>query len=50
MLASGLIGADIELESPPLPQSEGIKADQHQVEQVLMNLPINASGAMPTGG
>jgi signal transduction histidine kinase len=50
MLLGGLIGADIELESF-LGQDLGtIEADPHQIEQVLMNLAINARDAMPKGG
>jgi two-component system, cell cycle sensor histidine kinase and response regulator CckA len=49
-LLGGLIGPDISLESR-LGHSLGtIKADPHQIEQVLMNLAINARDAMPTGG
>jgi two-component system cell cycle sensor histidine kinase/response regulator CckA len=49
-LLGGLIGPDISLESR-LGHSLGtIKADPHQIEQVLMNLAINARDAMSTGG
>jgi two-component system, cell cycle sensor histidine kinase and response regulator CckA len=50
MLLGGLIGADIELESLLGHDLGTIKADPHQVEQVLMNLAINARDAMPKGG
>jgi two-component system cell cycle sensor histidine kinase/response regulator CckA len=46
----GLIGADIELESLLGHDLGTIEADPHQVEQVLMNLAINARDAMPKGG
>jgi two-component system, cell cycle sensor histidine kinase and response regulator CckA len=50
LLGGGLIGAGIELESLLGPDLGTIEADPHQVEQVLMNLAINARDAMPEGG
>jgi PAS domain S-box-containing protein len=44
-----VIGKDIEVEVQSLPL-DAIKADPTQVEQVLMNLCINARDAMPSGG
>jgi two-component system, cell cycle sensor histidine kinase and response regulator CckA len=44
-----VIGKDIELEVHASPL-DAIKADSTQVEQVLMNLCINARDAMPSGG
>ena len=45
-----LIGAHIELRVELLPQTVAIKVDPGQLEQVLMNLAVNARDAMPRGG
>jgi two-component system cell cycle sensor histidine kinase/response regulator CckA len=45
-----VIGEDIELVSNLQPSLLLVKADPGQVEQVLMNLAINARDAMPRGG
>lgn len=45
-----LISADIELMTLPGEDVGQIKADAGQLEQVLVNLVINARDAMPTGG
>jgi two-component system, cell cycle sensor histidine kinase and response regulator CckA len=49
-LLGGLMGADIELENLLGHDLGTIEADPHQIEQVLMNLAINARDAMPKGG
>lgn len=45
-----LIGEDVDLQVALAPDICWIKADAVQVEQVIMNLVINARDAMPTGG
>jgi signal transduction histidine kinase/ActR/RegA family two-component response regulator len=45
-----MIGEDIELELLTGKQIGNIKADIGQVEQILLNLAINARDAMPCGG
>ncbi len=45
-----LIGEDIELRFAPGPEIGQVKADPGQVEQVIMNLAVNARDAMPRGG
>jgi two-component system cell cycle sensor histidine kinase/response regulator CckA len=45
-----IIGEDIELVRVETPDLGLVKADPSQIEQVLMNLVINARDAMPKGG
>jgi len=45
-----LIGEDVELRTDLSTESARVKADESQVEQVILNLAINARDAMPHGG
>jgi signal transduction histidine kinase/ligand-binding sensor domain-containing protein/CheY-like chemotaxis protein len=45
-----LLGADIEIEFQPADEPAVIYADRGQIEQVVMNLSVNARDAMPRGG
>jgi len=45
-----LIGEDVKVVVDPGPELALLKADRGQVEQIIMNLAVNARDAMPKGG
>jgi two-component system, cell cycle sensor histidine kinase and response regulator CckA len=45
-----ILGADVDLVSRPTPSLGRILVDPNTIEQVIMNLVVNARDAMPTGG
>ena len=45
-----LIHESVEIVTRPAPQLGSVKADVGQIEQVILNLAINARDAMPSGG
>jgi len=49
-LLSPVIGADVELVTHLAPSLDAVRADRTQIEQVLVNLAVNARDAMPSGG
>ena len=50
LMLQRLLGEDIELRPPPSASLQRIMADPGQLEQVIMNLAVNARDAMPQGG
>ena len=49
-MLSGFLGADIELSVQLDPQAGRVRADRGQLEQVIVNLALNARYAMRSGG
>lgn len=45
-----LLGEDVEISVELTPHLRAVKADRTQIEQVILNLAINARDAMPSGG
>ena len=45
-----LLGEDIQVSLELDPELGSVKADQSQIEQIIMNLAVNARDAMPMGG
>ena len=45
-----VIGEDVEIRTVRTPHIKRVKADPGQIEQVIMNLVVNARDAMPEGG
>jgi len=49
-LLGRVIGEDVALETSLEPELARVRADRSQIEQVVMNLAVNARDAMPGGG
>ena len=49
-MARRLVREDVHFDLSLAPDLDGIEADKGQIEQVVVNLIINASDAMPEGG
>ena len=49
-MARRLIGTDVQLQQELAPSVSQVLADPAQIEQVLLNLIVNARDAMPNGG
>ncbi|MBN9662217.1 MAG: PAS domain S-box protein [Acidobacteria bacterium] len=45
-----LVGEDVQVRVTRFPGAALVRADLHQMEQVIMNLAVNARDAMPSGG
>ena len=45
-----LVGEHIQMEAALAPDLDTVKADRAQIEQVILNLAVNARDAMPDGG
>jgi two-component system cell cycle sensor histidine kinase/response regulator CckA len=45
-----LLGENVDLRAAPAADLRALRADPNQLEQVILNLVINARDAMPTGG
>jgi len=45
-----LMGGDVQIQIVPFPGLKAVTADAGQIEQVIMNLAMNARDAMPNGG
>lgn len=50
MMLGRVLGDDVDLRAELEPNLPGLRADPSQLEQVLLNLAVNARDAMPRGG